>query len=160
MNRRAATILFALSAFAAMAGTPAPAAFAATPTSNVTISAHVDFRTSQAAWTSDGVVDDSGWVIPTREIFGSLIVGSGVATQHEDLVFTGQAGSFTIRQQLLLAEQLMGVTTATSHWVILDGTGTYVGASGHGTGTLMFNWIAGTLDAALLGAIRLDSRLN
>jgi len=118
----------------------------------VTIAAHVDFATG-GLWSSSGAVADEGTVVPLSQRFGSPFPPSPQWTAHEELLFTGQAGSFTIRQQVLLIDLGPTLTVGTSHWVVESGTGEYAGIHGHGTGTVTIRWDAGTLDQTLSGEV-------
>jgi hypothetical protein len=122
----------------------------------VTITAHVDFATG-GLWSSSGALVDEGTVAPLSQRFGSPFPPSPQWTAHEELLFTGQAGSFTMQQQVLLIDLSPTLSVGTSHWVVQSGTGAYAGIHGHGTGTVTIHWLTGTLDATVVGEVDLPA---
>jgi hypothetical protein len=140
-------------ALAALTLAGAPAALADTNTT-VTITVQGDFA-SGVEWSSAGAFRDAGTVNPVRQVFGAASSPSSRWTAHEDLVFAGTAGSFTIRQEVLLNDVDPGHTVGTIHWVARGGTGLYSGIQGRGTGALTIDWEAGTIAARLTGAVAL-----
>jgi len=141
----AAAALIFVTASAAMAGTKVLA---------VTIAAQGDFVTG-VEWSSSGAFTDEGTVGPVRQVFGSPLPPSPQWTAHEDLVFAGTAGTFTLRQQVLLIDVDPSHSLGTIHWVVLGGTGSYAEMHGAGTGAITIDWAAGTIAATNWGEVAL-----
>jgi hypothetical protein len=118
----------------------------------VTMAVHVDFPTG-GLWSSSGALVDEGTVVPLSQRFGSLFAPSPQWTAHEEILFTGQAGSFTMQQQALLIDVNPNLSVGTTHWVIVSGTGAYAELHGRGTGAVTIRWDAGTLDVTVVGKI-------
>lgn len=149
MGRR---LPLAIAVVLAMACWSVPAALAGERSDGVTITVHVDFATG-SQWSSSGALVDQGTVGPVRQRFGSPRPPSPQWTAHEDILFTGEVGSFTIRQQVLLIDLSPTLSVGTAHWVVRSGTGAYAGLHGHGTGTVTIHWDTGTLDVAAVGEV-------
>jgi hypothetical protein len=158
MKRRAVTILLTLAGIALIA-VAAPAAVAQAAVSNTTIAVHVDFA-GTSSWSSAGAFADEGWVAPLSQRFGSPFGPSPEWTAHEEILFVGRAGSFTIRQQALMVDMSPVLSTGTSHWVVWSGTGTYAGLRGHGTAAVEVHWDVGTLDVAVVGTFDLHDPMR
>jgi len=148
--------IFALALALALAWTVVPVTLAGEPMpAGATITVHVDFETG-GSWSSSGSLVDAGTVVPLSQRFGSPLGPSPQWTAHEDILFTGQAGSFTIRQHTLLVDTSPLVSLGTSNWVVRSGTDAYLGLQGHGTATIEAHWDAGTLDILLIGQLDVD----
>jgi hypothetical protein len=155
MKRRVATIVLILAGIAASAAGPVGAAEGPT----TTIAVHVEFAGS-TSWSSVGAFADEGSIVPLSQRFGSPFGPSRQWTAHEEILFVGQAGSFSISQQALLVYASPAFTTGTSHWIVRSGTGTYAALRGHGTATVVIHWDVGTLDVAITGTFDLNNELS
>ena len=158
MQHRAATIVLTLAgiAFTTAAG---PTAVARAAGANTTIAVHVDFA-GTATWSSAGAFVDEGWVMPLSQRFGSDRGPSPQWTIHEEILFVGRSGTFTIRQQGVMIDLSPVLTRGTSHWLVGSGAGFYTGLRGHGTAAIEAHWDIGTLDIAVAGTFDLNDPMR
>ena len=155
-NAIATRLVLAIAVALAMACGSVPAALAGeqmATSDQIAITVHVEFATGFTHWSSSGALFDEGTVAPLHQVFGSALPPSPQWTIHEDILFSGQAGSFTIRQQALFIDLTPTLSVGTSRWVVRSGTGAYAGLHGHGTGTLTVHWDVGTLDITVVGVV-------
>lgn len=142
--------LIGIIAVALVFGSVAPTAVAGQP-DDVTITVHADFMSGSAFWSSTGAVVDHGTLVAVGQRLGPHVPQW---TAHEDLRFTGQAGTFTLQQQARGVDLSPILSVGTSRWVVRSGSGAYADLGGEGTGELVFHWDAMTLDATLTGRMR------